>query len=52
MQSRTTRAIALCPTGNQQGGYYFMSGQKEKIITELNVPQTEVLWKDQGSRMH
>ena len=26
MQSHTTGgAIALCPTGNQQGGYYFMS---------------------------
>ena len=25
MQSRTTRAIALQPTGNRQGGYYFMS---------------------------
>ena len=25
MQSHTTGAIALCPTGNHQGGYYFMS---------------------------
>jgi hypothetical protein len=25
MNSQTTRAIALHPTGNQQGGYYFMS---------------------------
>jgi hypothetical protein len=25
MQSRTTGAIALRPTGNRQGGYYFMS---------------------------
>jgi hypothetical protein len=49
MTDRTTGAISLRPTGNQQGGYYFMSlasgrrlNRKPKDWTELPMPQ-EVL---------
>jgi hypothetical protein len=46
MSERTTGAIALRPTGNQQGGYFFMSlatgrrlNRKPKDWTELPMPQ-------------
>jgi len=44
MQSRTTGVIALRPTGNRQGGYYFMSLTTGRKITrnhwtELPMPQ-------------
>jgi hypothetical protein len=44
MQSRTTGAIALHPTGNQQGGYYFMSLTSGRHLTRnhwtlLPIPQ-------------
>ncbi len=44
MQARTTGAIALRPTGNSQGGYYFMSLSSGRRLnrshwTELPMPQ-------------
>ena len=44
MQSQTTGAIALCPTGNHQGGYFFMSLTTGHWLicnhwTELPLPQ-------------
>ena len=43
MTSRTTSAIALYPANNQQGGYYFMSIARGKLLsryqwTELPIP--------------
>ena len=34
MQSQTAGAIALCPTGNHQGGYYFMSLTSSHRLTQ------------------
>jgi hypothetical protein len=44
MTTRTTRAIALRPTGNSQGGYYFLSLSTGRRLnrnnwTELPIPQ-------------
>ena len=44
MHSRTTGAIALRPTRNRQGGYYFMSLSTGRCLirnrwTELPLPQ-------------
>ena len=44
MQARTTGALALRPTGNQQGGYYFLSLTTGRVLTRarwtaLNMPQ-------------
>ena len=36
LQSRTVGAIALRPTGNQQGGYFFMSLHTGRIINRLH----------------
>ena len=48
MTSRTTGALALRPTGNIQGGYYFFSlssGRRvtARIWTELPIPQDVIL---------
>jgi hypothetical protein len=47
MQARTTGAIALRPTGNDQGGFYFMSLTTGKVLNrnhwhELPMPQDVV----------
>jgi len=36
MDSRTSRAIALGPSGNEQGGHYFLSLHTGKMILRNN----------------
>ena len=33
MDSRTLKALALCPTSNSQGGHYFLNLQTVRVIT-------------------
>ena len=52
LQSRTVGAIALRPTGNQQGGYFFMSLHTGRIInrlhaTKLPMPSEVIIRVDQ-----
>ena len=42
LQSRTVGAIALRPTGNQQGGYFFMSLHTGRIINRLHTTKLPI----------
>ena len=53
--SRTVGAIALRPTGNQQGGYFFMSLHTGRIInrlhaTKLPMPSEVIIRVDQFTK--
>ena len=48
MATQTTEAIAFRPTGNKQGGYYFLSLTTGRVLkrnhwTELPMPHDEVI---------
>ena len=55
MATRTIRAIALCPTGNTQGGYFFFSLSTGRVLnrgrwTSLPMPNEVIDWVHRMAR--